>query len=212
MRAPADHDMSVFQQKSSPLVLPDWVERQGAAISIGGRTHHGALNDNGAAEFLGQARDIQGMQVLHDIAADQRLRHHIQRAGGNIYHRRAGDSHFRHEIAATEIGETVGSSAAGRYQTNLRVDTTRVSVDGVHTVMFGGDMDNIMRSPTDREIREIQGLRINSPIHRSGKQLAELRAVDVRWGENRLLRILAGAGVIVMVSRDVDLSVERTSN
>ena len=75
--------------------------------------------------------------------------------------------------------------------------------------MLGRDIDDVVRAAGNVHSRQIQGLRVHPAIDGHGKQLSELIAVDVGGSEDGLVDVLPAPDRIIVVGRDVDLSVEQ---
>ena len=50
-----------------------------------------------------------------------------------------------------------------------RVHRSRIRIDGVHAVMLGHDVQNVVRAAGNRHRRQIQGLRVHRAIDRARK-------------------------------------------
>ncbi len=73
-----------------------------------------------------------------------------------------------------------------------------VGVEGVDRIVLCSNKDYVMRRLVrQREIANIERLRINLPIHRVAKQLAKRVGGDIGRGKNGLLGILALMGIVI---------------
>ena len=208
--APADPDMAVFQQERQPLVLLFRIEGHRRAVAIGGGAGYRCLNLHGAAELLAARADIECMQILQELAVELGLGNHVQGPGGDVYHRRAGDSHLIGDVAAPQVRAAVDGAAAGGNQALLPIDRAQVRIDGKHAVVLRGDVNHIVRATADADVGQVERLGIRRPVQGDGEQLAELTAVHVGRSQRGLEGVLSGAGIVVVVRRDIDLCGRRS--
>src|SRR5579871_1973808 len=77
-----------------------------------------------------------------------------------------------------------------------------VRVEGIHAVILSGDIDDV-ESALIRNVnlRYVQGLRIDLPVHGVGDAFAELTRVDVRRCKGYFLKVRAFAGIVVVIGQ-----------
>ena len=212
MRTPTHYHLPVCQQQRRALILLQGVENHLTAAGVIAGSRYRGLDLNRAVEFLRQGLDIERMQVLEEAAVDLRRCHHIESPSDWVDYRSSSNPHFRHEIAAFEIAGTVHGAAASRYQAYSRIHGSSIRVQGIHAVVLGHNVENVVRAAGNRHCRQIQGLGVYDAVDSDRKPLAELSAVDVGWGEDGLLSVLPGPGRVVVVGRHVDLRSEQSAN
>jgi hypothetical protein len=82
-----------------------------------------------------------------------------------------------------------------------------VGIEGVNTVIFSRDEYDIVRAlRRNGHILQIQRLSVGHSVQDYGKQLAEVRGIDVRGRQGGLIRILTGPPNVIMLGRNADLS------
>ncbi len=163
--------------------------------------------------------DVDRVQTMDEHAAFLRLRLDVHGSGYRVNDGGAGDSYLWNDVAAAGV-----QAAADRRRHDAgggsmcRVNQVRlpqgarvrsrivVCVERVHAVSFCGHKKHVVRAfARDRNVGQIQGLRVDISGHWLREELAEGTHGDVLGRENRFIRIRAAAGIVVMVRGHVHL-------
>jgi len=79
----------------------------------------------------------------------------------------------------------------------------RVCVEGINAVVLRSDENDVMGAlASDRNVWNIERLRVNPAVNRVRKQLAEGGLIYVGGCQNRFGAVCAGASVIVVLCQD----------
>jgi len=88
---------------------------------------------------------------------------------------------------------------ARRLQAGLDQARTSVGVEGVHAVIFRGNINHVVDALSgNADARHIKRLRINLSINRERKHFPELRVLHILRSKNSLVKILPGPGYVVV--------------
>src|SRR5690349_2744158 len=72
--------------------------------------------------------------------------------------------------------------------------------------MFRNHKEHIARSLSGNvQAGNVKRLRVNITVHEVTKEFAECIGSDIRWRQHRLLRIQAGAKIIIVIGQNIDL-------
>lgn len=148
------------------------------------------------------------MQPLHVLAVLFALGDDEDDRRVDVNHRGGTDANFGMDVRRADIGgRHAGSPRSGPMS---RADHARlpewttiasaiaVGVERVYRIMFCNNKNDVMRRLVrQREIANIERLRINLAIHRVAKQLAKSIAVDIGRSENGFLGILALVSIVI---------------
>jgi len=83
------------------------------------------------------------------------------------------------------------------------------SIEGIDGVALRRNVDDIVLAPIDRETGHNKGLRIDLVVESDGLQQSESRFYNVALRQRRFVLIPAGAVIVVVIGRDVDLRLRR---
>ena len=159
----------------------------------------------GPPNFSAPERHVESVQPVIEHSALFRGSDHIKGVAGNVDYRSAGDSNLRQNVAGVDvIGRQRGYAGIGieKIDTPQRRGSWRIGVEGVDTVMLCRHDHDIMNSISrDRDLRQVQRLRVNISVNRKRIEPAETRRVHVVGREDRFDRVLTSAGIVVMISR-----------
>ena len=143
------------------------------------------------------------MNLLDETCAVvlQSFSYRIQCVSGEIDHGRTRNSVFRIDIAALVSGGRNGRHTRGkeaslpeRQSVPARI---RVGVEGINTIVLGGNVHDVVYFAADRKIRNVQGLCKDVTVHGLREQLAEARGINISGRQNRLSTIHACPLVVV---------------
>ncbi len=119
----------------------------------------------------------------------------------------ADDAEAAVEVGAAEVGVVeVGGGAEVDVPEGLGGGGI-VGVEGVDAVVDGGDEDEVVGSAVERDVGDDEGLRVDLVVDGELVEEAEGSDRDVGWGEEGLVGVGSGAGVVVVLGEDVDLGV-----
>ena len=170
----------------------------------------GRVDQNRPAEFLGPGRDVERVEGVgvHGTSGGDRLGlgGDVERAGGRVDNGRAGDADLGGQVTLPGLSRRDGGDALRRVDEAIVPERGAgfVGVEGVDTVVLGGDEDDVVNSlARDRHASHVEGLGVDRAVDRVGELHAEVRRVDVRRVQDRLIEVLAGPRVIVVISEDV---------
>ena len=202
MSSPSDVNHSIVQCQRRPLVFPQWVEGQLAALGTLTRSWHARLNCYWTAELLGSRRDVQSVQPLHIVHALFRLSHHVQSATGLINHWCSGYSNFIGYVTAFARIAAGNGRDAGTQEADLpeRTAAQPVGIPGIHAVVFRCDVYDIMESvPGDAHISHVKRRRERDTIHCVREKFSELGLVHVAGSQYRLVAVPTRPEVVIVV-------------
>src|SRR5271155_2371141 len=139
--------------------------------------------------------------------------HHKQSLRRGINHRCAGDPIFREDVAAIVSGARDGRYPRGKeagVPERLCVRTRiGVRVKGIHTVMLGGNINNVVDHSASSYAGDVERLSKDIAVNRLREELSEICGVDVRRRQDRLVGIHAGPLIVVAGGGDGYLSPNR---
>ena len=79
---------------------------------------------------------------------------------------------------------------------------TAIGINGINAIVLGGDEHDVVRSPGDRKVCNIQGLRVYRPIDCAGEEFAKCRRSDRGRSQGIFEAILPGALSVVAPGKD----------
>ena len=98
-------DCIIIQQQGRTLVFQRRAKDQvPLAIIRQCRSRYRSLNFFTAAEFFTASGDVERMQTMRNRAVFLGHGHQVERAGGDINHRRASDANLRVNVIAVGVG------------------------------------------------------------------------------------------------------------
>src|SRR5205085_3246259 len=107
-------------------------------------------------ELLGGSADIERVQILIKLAVELGLGQYIDSVGAQFNHRRAGNADLGHQVLTSDVIGAADRTATGRNEARLPVDRSVVSIDGIHAIVLGDYVENVVRPTVDVCIRNIQ--------------------------------------------------------
>ena len=81
-----------------------------------------------------------------------------------------------------------------------------IGIESVDAIVFGDDVDDVVRRSVHREIRNPQRLGVGLSVHRIAEELAELRLVHIARGQCDLRIVLTRTIRVVVVSQSSGVS------
>ncbi len=81
----------------------------------------------------------------------------------------------------------------------------RIGIDRIYGIQHARDIDDIVGATSNRQVRHIQGLRIDVAIRLDGVKLSEVVRIYVRRGEQCFLQIGAGARIVIAACVNIHL-------
>ena len=199
MRAKGDVNNTVIEQESRALAFPLGIK----CHRILSRYGHRSSDHGRTSGFFRACRNIERMKLLDEARAIvfQRFGCHIENIRREIDHRCAGDPVLRIDVATIYIAAGDGRHTirekAGlpeRQRVRARIG---IRIEGIHAVMFGCDIHDIVDNSVDCHVGDIERLGKDIAENRLREELAEIRGVDVRWRQDRLAAIHVGPLVVV---------------
>src|SRR5205085_10647129 len=155
---------------------------EGAGVGVDGVAQCGVGDLDRPAELLGASAQVEGVQpvvvVRHtgdDLLA---LGGDVERIGCRVDDRSAGDADFGGDVGAVGLaGRHRG--LAGCEHRDLPQYVAGVAVDGVDAIVLGGDVRHVVhageRAHGNAGAGDVERLRVDLAVDRSGPVLAELR-------------------------------------
>ena len=199
--AEADEDPSVRERERRALELDLGAERKRVRVAAASGARDGDAHTQFArpAEFLGAGGEIERVQSKVLTVGIQGLRDDVDRARGEIDHRRAEDSDLGNDVVAI-VDEGVRHR---RPEADLPVGRGCrgiVGVECVHSVVHRRGEDEIARPARgDLDARNVERLRVELAVDLAREDQAERRWIHVRRGELRLVQHRARAVVVVVM-------------
>ena len=139
------------------------------------------------------------MQALDKTIPQPRCSDYIERAVLRIDHRCSDNSHIAVHIG-TAVLAVVDVGRRTEVDMPKRLGRARiVGVKGIYAVVYGGDIDHVMRTAAYSYIRHIQRLAVNLVINNSPEQHSKLLLVHVRRGEDDFIQIRSSALVVIVL-------------
>ncbi len=211
---PRGVDDAVQQQQAGALFVISGNEcDRGASVA---RSRNGSFNEHRTSGLLGSRRQVERMQAVRvgRRAARRFHRHgyHVQRRRSRVNDGGARDPDLGNNLITVESVLVRDRAHTGRgveeadLPEGSGVGLSIIGVEGVHAVVLGGHEDDVVHTfSRDLDSAQIERVGVDVTIHRIGKQLTDLRGVDVRRSELCFAQILPGARQIVVIGEDVDL-------
>src|SRR5437016_4989358 len=114
-------------------------------------------------------------------------------------------------VGAIAVAEIIIGGCRRSPQTHMPEQPTvsagvAIGIKSINAVVHGSDEHDVVSSlGWNGQGRDVQWLGIDLPIDGIGEDLAERAGVYIGGGEDGFVRILAGAGEIIVIGEDVDL-------
>ena len=207
MGSPAGIDDPVDQGEGTAFLMGLGDKSDGRVLGID------SLDDRGTVELLRAGGNVHRMELVQKSgnASAHGFGHgrEIHGAGGRINDRGIGDSYFRGDLGAGNVDgartrRDRGDSPADIGYVPIGYPGV-VGVESVGAVVLGDNINHVMGSAADSNIRHVKGLGINLAVNRVGKKLAEGGAVDIGGGEGRFVLVPAIAGLVIVIGREGSL-------
>src|SRR5271165_7245492 len=147
MRSPGDVDHAVVQQQAWTLTFIEREEGHRASGRAIARSWHASRDRNRAAELLRARRNVKRVQALIVVRTILfRIYDHIHRTGRLVDDRCAGNADLDRNVATlpritTGNGRDIRAEEADMPQ---RIVAQSVSVEGIHTVVLGRNIHDVM--------------------------------------------------------------------
>ena len=191
---------SIHQRDGWPLELLLCGKGHDSVVAVRCRSTNGCCNLYRAAEFFRAGGYIECMQTVYLYAVLISFGGCVKGAAARVDHRRADNADLNLNVFRGD-----GPAWNGSSEGNLPVLCPRIRIERIHAIVCGRDIKNVVRSLTwNRNAGSIQGLRVYKTIHRQRKSLAERTLVHVTCGKDRLVRIRAVPGQVIVLREHVD--------
>src|SRR6267154_444223 len=163
------------------------------------------------------------MKALHIGITFFCLSDHVERAGGWVDHRCAGDADDRNDVdlVADVCAVHHASACSGPVRGVKKSDAPKwgsiggwriaVGIESVNAVVLGGDEYHVVLRASlgcagaHGYSWNIKRLRVNVAVHRVGEELSELTGTHIGRREDSFTGVGAGTGDIVMLREHRDL-------
>src|SRR5262249_32669838 len=145
---------------------------------------------HGPAKFLATVRDVKGMQALEVAAVFFRLTDHVHRVRTGVDRGRSCNADLGIDVGSAQItvryrGCTGSRSVSGVQQGNfpkrIRVRAAvAVGIKGVDAVVLCSHKNDVVRALSrDRDVGDVERLRVNLSVDRLREKLAKVGGIDV---------------------------------